>query len=75
MRLVVDAEHDDSPVIETTVAELATGLEQAERDLKDFLALVADWAPRHVPDHAGRLVAAVARALDLTPHGGGSGVV
>ncbi|MFF7946111.1 hypothetical protein [Streptomyces griseorubiginosus] len=52
VRLTVDAERDDSPVIELPVTELRRLLAGAERHLVDFLHLVATWA-------------ALCRALDL----------
>lgn len=64
VRLTVDAERDDSPVIELPVTELRHLLTRAERDLNDFLALAAAWAARHLPDHAAPVTAALGRALD-----------
>ncbi|MFJ7779720.1 hypothetical protein [Streptomyces yangpuensis] len=63
VRLTVDADQDDSPVIELPVTELRLLLSRAERDLADFMHLVGPWASRHVPDHAEATTAAVARAL------------
>ncbi|MCX4581902.1 hypothetical protein [Streptomyces sp. NBC_01481] len=65
VRLTVDAERDDSPVIELPAAELRHLLAGAERDLADFLGLAADWAAQHLPNHATSLTVALARALDL----------
>lgn len=65
VRLTVDVEQDDSPVIELPVPELRGLLAAAERDLADFLQLAADWATQHLPDHASSVTAAVARALNL----------
>ncbi|WP_328677536.1 hypothetical protein OG905_25520 [Streptomyces sp. NBC_00322] len=65
LRLTVDAEQDDSPVIELRVAELRHLLVGAERDLADFLGLAADWAAQHLPNHATSVTVALARALDL----------
>jgi hypothetical protein len=64
-RLTVDAERDDSPVIEVPVAELRLLLAGAERDLAAFLLLAADWAAVQLPGHAGPVIAALARALDM----------
>ncbi|MFB8393916.1 hypothetical protein [Streptomyces yangpuensis] len=63
VRLTVDAERDDSPVIELPVTELRRQLSRAERDLADFMRLVGPWASRHIPGHAEATTAAVARAL------------
>ncbi|MFD8996432.1 hypothetical protein [Streptomyces abikoensis] len=65
VRLTVDAEQDDSPVIELPVSELRGLLAAAERDLVDFLQLAADWAAQHLPDQASSVTAALARALNL----------
>jgi hypothetical protein len=65
VRLTVDAERDDSPVIEVPVAELRLLLAGAERDLAAFLRLAADWAAAQLPGHAGPVTAALARALDM----------
>ncbi|GAA5023369.1 hypothetical protein GCM10025734_80390 [Kitasatospora paranensis] len=65
VRLTVDAQQADSPVIELSVTELAGLIGDAERDLTDFLALAADWAAEHLPDHAGPVTAALARLLGL----------
>lgn len=65
VRLTVDAEQSDSAVIELSVTELRHLLAGAERDLADFLALAADWASRHLPDHCTPVTAALARALAL----------
>ncbi|MDW4909408.1 hypothetical protein RB628_29725 [Streptomyces sp. ADMS] len=45
VRLTVNAEQSDSPVIELSVAELRNLLTGAERDLADYFALAADWPP------------------------------
>jgi hypothetical protein len=63
--LTVDAEQDDSPTIELSDADLKRLLAGVERDLTDFLALVVEWAPRHVPGREAAVTAAVAQALDL----------
>nr|WP_223188737.1 hypothetical protein [Streptomyces sp. TRM68416] len=65
VRLTVDDEQDDSPVIELSVTELRRLLADAERDLTDFLPSAAAWAARHVPDHATAVTSALGRALDL----------
>ncbi|MFJ8593558.1 hypothetical protein [Streptomyces sp. NPDC093598] len=65
VRLTVNAEQSDSPVIELSVAELRHLLAGAERDLADFLALAADWASRHLPGRCAPVTAALARVLDL----------
>lgn len=67
VRLTVDTERDDSPVIELPVADLRHLLAGAEHDLVSFLALAADWAAQHLPGHAAPVTAALARALDLPP--------
>ncbi|MFF2653711.1 hypothetical protein [Streptomyces sp. NPDC058045] len=63
--MTVDTERDDSPVIELPATRLRQLLEGAERDLTAFLALAADWAPRHLPDHATPVLTALTRALAL----------
>ncbi|MFC4516692.1 hypothetical protein ACFPEN_27655 [Streptomyces ehimensis] len=65
VRLTVDAEQDDSPVIELPLSELRRLLATAERDMADFLQLAADWAAQYLPDHAASVTAALARALNL----------
>ena len=65
VRLIVDAEHADSPVIELPIADLPRLLAEVERDLVGFLALAADWAAQYLPDHAAPVTSALARALDL----------
>ncbi|MFJ6083909.1 hypothetical protein ACIQI8_21155 [Streptomyces sp. NPDC092369] len=65
VRLTVNAEQSDSPVIELSVSELRHLLAGAERDLVDFLALAADWASRQLPDHCSAVTVALARLLDL----------
>jgi hypothetical protein len=70
VRLTVDAEQNDSPVIELPAADFRRLLAGAEHDLTDFLALAADWAAQHLPRHAAPVTAALARALNLpTPVG------
>ncbi|MFI2373565.1 hypothetical protein ACH5AO_00575 [Streptomyces sp. NPDC018964] len=68
-RLTVDADRDDSPVIELTTADLRLLLTGAERDLTEFLALTAAWAARQLPDHAVPVTSALARALLLPAPG------
>ncbi|WP_217710583.1 hypothetical protein [Streptomyces sp. NA04227] len=63
VRLTVNAEQSDSPVIELSVAEIRHLLAGAEQDLADFLALAAVWASEHVPDHGAPVTAALARVL------------
>ncbi|MFJ9775485.1 hypothetical protein ACIRVF_30275 [Kitasatospora sp. NPDC101157] len=65
VRLTVNAEQSDSPVIELPVTELRCLLAGVERDLADFLTLAADWAHRHLPGHRAPVTAALARVLDL----------
>ncbi|MGW1794665.1 hypothetical protein ACWCQN_01360 [Streptomyces sp. NPDC001984] len=65
VRLTVNADQSDSPVIELSVTELRHLLTGAERDLVDFHALAADWASRHLPGHCAPVTAALARVLDL----------
>jgi hypothetical protein len=65
VRLTVDAERNDSPVIEVLATDLWRLLAGAEHDLAGFLALAADWAAQYLPRHAAPVTAALARALDL----------
>ncbi|MFE7649599.1 hypothetical protein [Streptomyces phaeoluteigriseus] len=65
VRLIVDAERDDSPVIELSVTDLRRLLADAERDLGDFLQVAAAWAARHLPEHATAVTSALSRALDV----------
>lgn len=65
VRLTVNAEQSDSPVIELPATELRHLLAVAERDLVDFLALAADWAAIQMPDHCSAVTVALARVLDL----------
>ncbi|MGX1886802.1 hypothetical protein [Streptomyces sp. NPDC055287] len=67
VRLVVDAEQSDSPVIELSAIELRHLLDGAARDLADFLASAAGWLRRHLPDHAVPVTEALARLLALPP--------
>ncbi len=65
VRLTVDAEQSDSPVIELSVTELRHLLDGAEHDLTNFLAIAADWVSQHLPDHFTPVTAALARVLAL----------
>lgn len=65
VRLTVDAEQSDSPVIELSVTELRRLLDDAVHDLTNFLALAGDWASQYLPDHATPVTAALARVLAL----------
>ncbi|MFD9520897.1 hypothetical protein [Streptomyces sp. NPDC059979] len=65
IRLTVNADQSDSPVIELPVTELRHLLAGAERDLADFLALATDWASRHLPGRSAPVTAALARVLVL----------
>ncbi|MGA6172022.1 hypothetical protein ACPEIF_17460 [Streptomyces sp. NPDC012600] len=69
VRLTVNAEQSDSPVIELSVTALRDLLAGAERDLAEFLALAADWASRHLPDHRAPVTAALARLVGLPAPG------
>lgn len=65
VRLTVDAEQNDSPVIELLATDLRRLLVGAEHDLASFLTLATDWAAQNLPRHAAPVTAALARALDL----------
>uniref|UniRef100_A0AAU2W3C0 SUKH-4 immunity protein of toxin-antitoxin system n=1 Tax=Streptomyces sp. NBC_00008 TaxID=2903610 RepID=A0AAU2W3C0_9ACTN len=66
VRLTVDAEQGDSPVIEPSVTELRRLLAGAERDLASFLTLANSWTHQHLPpSHRAPVTAALARALCL----------
>jgi hypothetical protein len=65
VHLTVDSTAAGRPVIELPAAELPRLLAVAEDDLTDFLALAARWARRQLPDHAGPVITALARALVL----------
>ncbi|MFD6916964.1 hypothetical protein ACFWB2_23200 [Streptomyces virginiae] len=65
VRLTVNGEQSDSPVIELSVTELRTLLEAVERDLTGFFALATDWIAQHLPGHRAPVTAALARALGL----------
>ncbi|WP_340688699.1 hypothetical protein LCL61_28645 [Amycolatopsis coloradensis] len=65
VRLTVDAELNDSPMIELPDADLRRLLAGAEHDLAAFLLLAAVWADQNLPRHAVPVIAALACALDL----------
>lgn len=65
VRLTVNAERSDSPLIELSVAELRGLLTDAERDLADFQVLAAGWASRYLPGHCAAVTAALARVVRL----------
>ncbi|WP_318280410.1 hypothetical protein [Streptomyces griseoloalbus] len=65
VRLTVDAEQSDSPVIEVSVPKIRHLLAGAERDLTNFLTLAADWLSQQMPDHATLVTASLARLLGL----------
>ncbi|MCB8903071.1 MULTISPECIES: hypothetical protein [unclassified Streptomyces] len=65
VRLTVDTERADSPVIELPVTDLRRLLAGAERDLAGFLRTATEWTTRYVPGHATAVAAALARALVL----------
>ncbi|MEW2390995.1 hypothetical protein AB0933_21815 [Streptomyces venezuelae] len=69
VRLTVNVEESDSPVIELGVPELRHLLVGVERDLTGFLALAAEWSSAHLPDHCTAVTTAVARSLDLPAPG------
>lgn len=69
VRLTVDTERDNSPVIEVSVSDLRRLLDSAERDLIDFLRLAATWTSRHLPHYAAPVTSALGRALDLPAPG------
>ncbi|WP_370937629.1 hypothetical protein [Amycolatopsis sp. cg13] len=65
VRLTVDAERSDSPVIELPAAALQRLLAAVENDLVVFLALATEWAARNLPGCASSVIAALARVLDI----------
>ncbi|MCI4146124.1 MULTISPECIES: hypothetical protein [unclassified Streptomyces] len=65
VRLTVDADRDDSPVIECTAGDLRRLLTGAERDLTEFLDLATAWTARQLPGHITPVISALARALLL----------
>lgn len=68
VRLTVDADRGDSPVIELAADELRHLLTRAERDLADFLRTAAEWAALQFPSHDTRVTTALGRALLLPFH-------
>lgn len=66
VRLTVNAEQSDSPVIELCVTELRHLLIGAERDLADFLRLATNWSSRYLPGRCAPVVAALARVLNIS---------
>jgi hypothetical protein len=65
VRLTIDTEQDNSPVIQFPATELRRLLTDTERDLTAFLQLTTTWAAAHLPEHATLVTAALARALAL----------
>lgn len=65
IRLTVDTERLDSPVLEPTVREVRRLLLGVERDLNDFLAVTLDWESEQLPEQAVLIAAVLARALGL----------
>ncbi|WP_326838214.1 hypothetical protein VSH64_45180 [Amycolatopsis rhabdoformis] len=65
VRLTLDAEQTDSPLIDVPAADLVKLLADAERDLLGFLVLAAEWAARQLPHYATAVTAALGRALDV----------
>ncbi|MFB7342220.1 hypothetical protein ACFCZ6_19405 [Streptomyces hydrogenans] len=66
LRLTVDAERPDSPVITLPASALPGMLAGVERDLAAFLVLASGWASAHLPGQdVGPVVAALARVLDV----------
>ncbi|MEV5607275.1 hypothetical protein [Streptomyces sp. NPDC052225] len=65
VRLTVNADQSDSPVVELPITDLRNLVAGAERDLADFLALATDWASRYLPGHCAPVTAALARVFDL----------
>lgn len=70
IRLTVNVEQSDSPVIQLCVTELRHLLTGVERDLTDFLTLATEWSSRHLPGHCAAVTAALARVLDLPASAG-----
>ncbi|GKQ37879.1 hypothetical protein ALMP_44150 [Streptomyces sp. A012304] len=69
LRKLLDAEHDDSPVIEVSVTRTRHLIDGAEHDPAGFLTSADAWAARHLPDYASPVTAALARALSLPSPG------
>ncbi|MET9564165.1 hypothetical protein [Streptomyces tauricus] len=65
VRLTVNADQPDSPVIVLSVTELRHLLAGAEGDLADFLVLAADWTACNLPDHSAPVTAALGRLLEM----------
>ncbi|WP_052173912.1 hypothetical protein [Embleya scabrispora] len=65
VRLTLDAEQSDSPMVELSVTELRHLLAGAERNPADFLTPAAGWASGHLPGHRDPATAALARVPDL----------
>lgn len=65
VRVTADVEADDSAVILVPAELLRPMLEGVETDLRGFLVLAKSWAERHVPEHAPRLLSALASALSM----------
>ncbi|MEV6248738.1 hypothetical protein AB0M38_21385 [Streptomyces sp. NPDC051742] len=65
VRLTVNADQSDSPVIELSVAELRGLLAGAERDLAGFLVLAGRWAASYLPGRCAAVTAALARVVGL----------
>ncbi|MDQ8705224.1 hypothetical protein RCO28_22395 [Streptomyces sp. LHD-70] len=63
VRLTVDAEAADSPRIDLPVTDLRRLLAAAEHDLQAFHGLASAWCATQLPDAAGELTEALARAL------------
>ncbi|MFD8207109.1 hypothetical protein ACFV2S_11995 [Streptomyces sp. NPDC059695] len=67
VRLTVDVEQSDSPVIEMRAGELRHLLSGVERDLARFLVLASGWGSGYLRDSSAPVMAALARALDMPP--------
>ncbi|MFB7664190.1 hypothetical protein ACFC1R_09625 [Kitasatospora sp. NPDC056138] len=65
LRLHPDGEHP-GPAVELTRADLRRLLADVQRDLADFLLLVADWAGQYAPRSAEALVGAFDSSLQIT---------
>ncbi|MER6916490.1 hypothetical protein ABT354_32950 [Streptomyces sp. NPDC000594] len=65
VRLTVDVEQRDSPVIELSVRELRDLMDSAERDLTRFLSVASDWVAQHLPHHITPVTSALAHALAM----------
>ncbi|MEU9035062.1 hypothetical protein AB0D45_09130 [Streptomyces sp. NPDC048352] len=69
IRLTIDTDRTDSPVIELSVIELRRLLAGAQHDLTEFLAAATVWTSEHLPDHSVPVTAALARVLALPAPG------